>query len=148
MSQIIRRKDTTPTEHAQAAPWLESIEVPPSAKWLFISGQVPPIINSDVDIEDRAAYGDMETQTRGVLLRIEQKLKTAGFSLGDIVKMTVFLVAESKNQKVDLDGFGRAYRDFFGTIAQPNLHTRSRIQVVQLMNPAWLVEIEVIAARV
>jgi enamine deaminase RidA (YjgF/YER057c/UK114 family) len=136
--------DTTPTEHAQAAPWLESVEVPNGARWLFMSGQVPPIINMEAYIEDREAYGDMETQTRGVLHRIEQKLQNAGFSLGDIIKMNGFLVADDKP---DLEGFGRAYRDFFGTSEQPNLHARTRIQVVKLMNPAWLVEIEVIAAK-
>lgn len=129
-------------------PWLESVEVPAGAQWLFVSGQVPPIIDHQMDIEDSAAYGDMETQTRGVLLRLQQKLHNAGFDLGDIVKMTVFLVAEQGvDGKPDLAGFGRAYQNFFGTPNQPNLHARSRIQIAQLMNPAWLVEIEVVTAK-
>lgn len=148
MSNIIRRIDTTPTEHAAAAPWLESVEVPSTARWLFVSGQVPPYLHSEFDIEDKAAYGDMETQTRGVLLRVQQKLKNAGFELADIVKMNAFLVAEQVHgNRPDLEGFGRAYREFFGTTKQPILHARTRIEVVRLMNPAWLVEIEVVAAK-
>jgi len=148
MTDIIRRVDTTPTEHAAAAPWLESVEVPHTARWLFVSGQVPPHVNAEFSLEDRAAYGDMEMQTRGVLLRVQQKLKNAGFELMDIIKMNVFLVAdEAHGNRPDLVGFGRAYREFFGTVQQPALHARTRIEVVRLMNPAWLVEIEVVAAK-
>ncbi len=120
MTEIIRRFDTTPTEHALAAPWLESVEVPQGARWLFVSGQVPPIINTEVDIEDKAAYGDMAVQTRGILLRVKQKLKNAGFDLSDIIKMTAFLVADENTKKPDLEGFGRAYREFFGQIKKGN----------------------------
>jgi enamine deaminase RidA (YjgF/YER057c/UK114 family) len=148
MSEIIRRTDSTPTEHAEAAPWMESVEVPAGARWLFLSGQVPPIIDPQAGIETRAAYGNMERQTRGVMRRIEEKLAQAGFGLGDIVKMNAFLVADDgPHARPDLDGFGRVYREYFGTSKQPLLPARSRIQIVKLMNPAWLVEIEVIAAK-
>lgn len=145
---ITRRPDTTPTEHAAAAPWLESVEVPSNARMLYLSGQVPPIIDSTAPIDSRAAYGDMEQQTFGVLERLRQKLENAGYGLGDIVKLTGFLVGDPEfDGQPDLEGFGRAYRRFFGTDLQPNLHARTRVQVVKLMNPAWLVEIEAIAAR-
>lgn len=146
---IIRRADTTPTEHATAAPWLESVEIPANARMLFVSGQVPPVIDEDAPLESRAAYGDMEQQTHGVLERLQQKLAEAGFGLGDIVKLNGYLVGEQElGDRPDLEGFGRAYRRFFGTEAQPHLHARTRIQVVKLMNPAWLVEIDAIAAKV
>ena len=45
------------------------------------------------------------------------------------------------------DGFMAAYREFFGTPAQPNLPARSVMQVAGLVLPGWRVEIEVIAAR-
>ena len=38
-------------------------------------------------------------------------------------------------------------REFFGTAAQPNLPTRSVMQVAGLVAPGWLVEIEVMAVR-
>jgi enamine deaminase RidA (YjgF/YER057c/UK114 family) len=142
---LIRRADTTPTEHSQAAPWSESVEVPGDAPLLFVSGQVPPVIDPSAPIESRAAYGDMETQTRGVLLRLKAKLENAGYGMRDIVKLQGFLVGEERfGGRPDLDGFGRAYREFF---AQDDLPARTRIEVVRLMNPAWLVEIEAIAAK-
>ena len=142
---LIRRADTTPTEHSQTAPWSESVEVPVGAKLLFVSGQVPPAIDPRAPIESRAAYGDMETQTRGVLQRLKAKLENAGYSMRDIVKLQGFLVGEERfGGRPDLEGFGRAYREFF---AQDDLPARTRIEVVRLMNPAWLVEIEAVAAK-
>lgn len=144
---IIRRADTTPTEHALQAPWLESVTVPAGAALLFVSGQIPPVADARYGLEDRRAYGNMETQTLGVLERLDAKLRAAGFTLGDIVKLTAFLVGEEEFAgRPDLEGFGRAYRRFFGTADQPHLHARTRVQVASLMNPAWLVEIEAVAA--
>jgi len=144
---IVRRPDTTPTEHAQQAPWLESVTVPAGFALLFVSGQVPPVVDARFGIDDRRAYGDMETQATGVLERLDGKLRAAGFALGDVVKLAVFVVGEDAlGGRPDLEGFGRAYRRFFGTVDQPHLHARTRIQVASLMNPAWLVEIEAVAA--
>lgn len=39
------------------------------------------------------------------------------------------------------------YTQFFGTAEQPNLPARSAMIVDQLVNPNWLVEIEVTAVR-
>jgi enamine deaminase RidA (YjgF/YER057c/UK114 family) len=40
----------------------------------------------------------------------------------------------------------RAYRERFGTAQQPNKPARSTMQVSGLVDPGWLVEIEVTAA--
>jgi enamine deaminase RidA (YjgF/YER057c/UK114 family) len=48
---------------------------------------------------------------------------------------------------MDFDGFMKGYTKFFGTKEQPNLPTRSVIQVAGLANPVWLIEIEVTAIR-
>jgi enamine deaminase RidA (YjgF/YER057c/UK114 family) len=145
-ARLIRRADTTPTEHSAAAPWSESVEIPAGARLLYVSGQVPPTIDPGAPIEARAAYGDMETQTRGVLTRLEAKLANAGYVMADLVKLQCFLVGEARcGGRPDLEGFGRAWRAVFG---HADLPARSRIEVVRLMNPAWLVEIEAVAAKV
>jgi len=65
-----------------------------------------------------------------------------------VVKMTVFLVGDpAKGGRMDFAGLMEAYREKFGTAAQPNLPTRSAVQVAALANPGWLVEIEVTAVR-
>ena len=142
---LIRRADTTPTEHSQAAPWSESVEIPAGVPLLFVSGQVPPVVDATQPIESAAAYGDMETQTRGVLRRLEAKLANAGYAMRDLVKVTAFMVGEARfGGRPDLAGFGRAWREVFSADMLP---ARSRIEVVRLMNPAWLVEIEAVAAK-
>lgn len=142
---LVRRADTTPTEHSQAAPWSESVEIPAGVPILFVSGQVPPVIDKSQAIQSQAAYGDMETQTRGVLKRLETKLANAGYTMADLVKLQCFMVGEERlGGRLDLEGFGRAYREFF---ASDDLPARTRIEVVKLMNPAWLVEIEAVAAK-
>ena len=143
---LTRRNDTTPTEHSQAAPWSESVEIPPNARVLWISGQVPPVVDKRQPIESRAAYGDMETQTRGVLARLATKLANAGYTMNDLVKVQCFLVGEERfGGRPDLEGFGRAWREVFGAADLP---ARTRIEVLRLMNPAWLVEIEAVAAKI
>ncbi len=145
MSKLVRRSDTTPTEHSQAAPWSESVEIPAGARVLYVSGQVPPVIDAGQPIESREAYGDMETQTRGVLNRLAAKLANAGYGMADIVKLQCFLVGEARfGGRPDLEGFGRAYREVFATDTLP---ARTRIEVLRLMNPAWVIEIEAVAAK-
>ena len=67
---------------------------------------------------------------------------------GRRAKMKVFLVGDPKmDGKMDFAGFMKGYTQFFGTEAQPNLPARSAMQVVALVNPSWLVEIEVTVVR-
>lgn len=75
-------------------------------------------------------------------------LARIGLGLGDIVKMTVFLVADpSKDNKLDFAGLMTGYTKFFGTKEQPDKPARSAVQVVALVAPGALVEIEVIAVK-
>jgi enamine deaminase RidA (YjgF/YER057c/UK114 family) len=48
---------------------------------------------------------------------------------------------------MDFAGMMTAYREFFGTKQQPNKPARSTMQVAGLVDPGWLVEIEVTAAK-
>jgi enamine deaminase RidA (YjgF/YER057c/UK114 family) len=68
--------------------------------------------------------------------------------MGDVVKMQVFLVGDpAKGGKMDFAGFMDGYTQYFGTEAQPNLPSRSVMQVAALAAPGFLVEIEVTAVR-
>jgi enamine deaminase RidA (YjgF/YER057c/UK114 family) len=69
-----------------------------------------------------------------------------GMSVGDIIKMQAFLVAPDGG-KLDFDGFMAGYSKYFGTKEQPNLPVRSAMAVQALVNPGWLVELEVTAVR-
>ncbi|KQX29638.1 RidA family protein [Variovorax sp. Root434] len=126
-----------------------AVEVPGSFTNVYLSGQVPPLQDATQPKNSAAAYGgDTKGQTVGVLKAIEKSLTGLGLTMGDVVKMQVFLVGDpAKDNKMDFAGFMEGYTQFFGTTAQPNLPSRSAMQVAALANPAYLVEIEVVAVR-
>jgi enamine deaminase RidA (YjgF/YER057c/UK114 family) len=130
------------------SPILLGATVPAGAALTFLSGQVPPVIDKQAPPDSPRAYGDTKTQTVGVLTRIKTALETIGLGMGDVVKMTVFLVGDpAKDGKMDFKGFSEGYAEFFGIAAQPNIVARSTMQVAALVNPGWLVEIEVVAVK-
>ena len=128
-------------------PIAQSVEIPAGTTTLYVSGQVPPVVDEAAPEGSRAAYGDTETQTVGVLERIDAALENAGYSMDDVVKMQVFLVGDPEmDGAMDFEGFMRGYTQFFGA-ERGNLPARSAMQVASLVVPGWLVEIEVTAAR-
>lgn len=125
-----------------------AVEVPAGVTTVMVSGMVPAVADAGAPRNSLASFGDTRTQTASVLSRIETSLKAIGLSLGDVVRMQVFLVGDpDKGGRMDFDGFMAAYTERFGTAAQPNLPARSVMQVAGLVNPGWLVEIEVTAVR-
>jgi enamine deaminase RidA (YjgF/YER057c/UK114 family) len=128
-------------------PIAQSVEVPAGATILYVSGQVPPVIDESAEQGSRAAYGDTETQTVGVLERVEAALENGGFTMDDVVKMQVFLVGDPEmDGEMDFAGFMRGYTQFFSA-ERGNLPARSAMEIAGLVVPGWLVEIEVMAAR-
>jgi enamine deaminase RidA (YjgF/YER057c/UK114 family) len=90
----------------------------------------------------------MKTQAHSALTKIAANLKSMGLEMKDVVKMQVFLVGDAANAgKLDFAGFMASYKEFFGTPEQPNLPARSAMKVAGLVNPGWLIEIEVAAVR-
>lgn len=130
------------------SPILSSVTVPAGLETLYLSGQVPPVADISADVTSSAAYGDTKNQAIGIFRKIEALLKAQGYALGDVVKLTVFLVGDPKlGGKQDFKGFSEAYSQFFGTADQPNKVARSTIQVAALANPGFLVEIEATAVK-
>src|ERR1700728_3211650 len=113
----------------------------------YLSGAVPPVINKDAPKGTTAAYGDMETQTTNALISIKGTLERLGLDMGDVIKMTAFMVADPATNKLDFEGFMTGYKKYFGTAEQPNKPARSAVQIAALVAPGALVEIEVIAAK-
>jgi enamine deaminase RidA (YjgF/YER057c/UK114 family) len=124
-------------------PIAQAVEVKGPVTTYYVSGQVPPAVNKDADPQDAAAYGDITTQTVGVLNRIKGILEGLGLTMADVVKMQVFLV-HTPSAPMDFGAFMKGYTQFF---SQPNLPARSVVGVASLANPGFLVEIEVIAVK-
>ena len=129
-----------------ASPISTSVSVPAGGRLVYVSGTVPDVIDPNAPEGSVARYGDTEAQTRSVLKKVEAALVAQGLGLGDVVMMRVFLVAPP-GQRMDFAGMMNAYRDHFGTASQPNKPARSTMQVAGLVDPGWLVEIEVTAAK-
>lgn len=141
---------------AQAAPAIErtvsgptatissSASLPPGSRIVFISGTTPSPL--DPAVPDN--LGDTRQQTLSVLTKIKAQLETLGMDMGDVVKMTVFLVGVPENGgRMDSAAMNEVFRTFFGTAEQPNRPTRSTIQVAALGRPTMYVEIEAVAAK-
>jgi enamine deaminase RidA (YjgF/YER057c/UK114 family) len=84
------------------------------------------------------AKGDFYGQTRFVLQKIEQVLANAGFTLADVVRTRMFVTDISRWEDI-----GRAHGEFFKNIKP----VTSMIEVSALIDPDYLVEIEVTAIR-
>jgi enamine deaminase RidA (YjgF/YER057c/UK114 family) len=128
------------------SPIAASVEVPGGNRVVYLSGTVPDVADPSAAAGSAQRYGDTATQTRSILRKIDTQLKQHGMGLGDIVMMRVFLVAPPGQAWMDFAGMMTAYREFFGTAAQPNKPARSTLQAASLVDPGWLVEIEATAA--
>ena len=129
-------------------PIATAVEVPAGRTVVYVSGQVPAAIDPAAPADSVAAYGDTKAQTISVMNKIKGVLEGMGLTMGDVVKMQVFLAGDpAKEGKMDFAGFMEGYGQFYGTKEQPNLPARSTMQVAALVNPGVLVEIEVTAVR-
>lgn len=124
-----------------------------SAVWagnmLFVSGTSPsPVTPADRAKGTPAVYGDTKAQAVSVLGKIETTLKEQGLTMGDVVMMHVYLVADPANAgKMDFSGMNAGFTQFFGTAAQPNKPARTTVQIVGLVGGGALVEIDAVAVK-
>jgi enamine deaminase RidA (YjgF/YER057c/UK114 family) len=129
------------------SPISASAEAPAGSRIVWVSGTVPDAADPAAPAGSVGRYGDTAAQTRSILRKIEAQLKQHDMDLGDIVMMRVFLVAPPGQARMDFAGMMAAYREFFGTPAQPRKPARSTLQAAGLVDPGWLVEIEATAAK-
>jgi len=139
----IERTYPTPTAFIAS-----TVTVPAGTELIFLSGQLPAVADPAAAPGTVEAYGDTETQSASTFAKIEKLLQDQGLGMGDVVSMTVYLMAAPGSDRMDFAAMMRAYGKYFGTAEQPNRPSRSTVQVAGLAAPGFLVEIEVTAARV
>ena len=123
-----------------------AVEVPAGKKVVYLSGAGPTVVDKTAKPNSVAAFGDTKQQAASTLEAIAATLKDLKLDMKDVVKMTVFLVGDpAKDGNIDFAGFMDAYKVYFGGPEHPNLPARSTVKVAALVNPGWLIEIEVIA---
>jgi reactive intermediate/imine deaminase len=104
-----------------------------SGRMVVVSGQVP------ADAQGRVVGpGDPVAQVRQVFENLATALAAAGATMGQVVKLTVYLT-----DLADLDAF-RQVRDEYICAQRPP--ASSLVQVSRLVHPDFRVEIEALAA--
>jgi 2-iminobutanoate/2-iminopropanoate deaminase len=122
-----QKKINTPDAPAAIGPYNQAIRY---GQFIFTSGQVA------LDPTSGELVGeDVQAQTHQVFKNLQAVLESAGASLANVVKTTVFLA-----QMSDFQAMNAVYADYFTGIAP----ARSTIAVLELPRKA-LVEIECIA---
>lgn len=129
-------------------PFLMGVTVPGGRELVILSGHTPPVVDPAAAPDSVKAFGNTYRQAVGVFEELRKSLARLGLTMSHLVKLQVFLVGDpARGGRMDNEGFSRAYAEFFGTPDQPHLVARTRVQVVGLVNPGWLVEAEAVAVR-
>jgi enamine deaminase RidA (YjgF/YER057c/UK114 family) len=129
------------------SPIVSAVTVPPGFTTYYISGTPAGPKNPTAPEGSPDRWGDTTQQTADSLNKLEATLKQLGLTFGDVVKATVFIVADPNNGgKINFPAMNAEWSKRFGTATQPNKPARSTVEV-KLATPGALVEIELIAVK-
>jgi enamine deaminase RidA (YjgF/YER057c/UK114 family) len=121
--------------YAAGGPWEDIIGYSRAVQvgnTLEISGTVAANENGVV------GKGDFYAQTKFIFEKLRPVLEKAGFSFADVTRTRIFMTDISKWEDV-----GRAHGEFFKNVKPAT----SLLEVSALINPDYLVEIEVTAMK-
>jgi enamine deaminase RidA (YjgF/YER057c/UK114 family) len=129
------------------SPIASAVTVPPGYTTYYISGTPAGPKNPSAPEGSPDRWGDTTQQTADSLNKLEATLKQLGLTFGDVVKATVFIVADPNNGgKINFPAMNAEWSKRFGTATQPNKPARSTVEV-KLATPGALIEIEMIAVK-
>ncbi|PKR90192.1 RidA family protein [Pleomorphomonas diazotrophica] len=117
--------------HAPVAAYSHQAEVPAGARWLVMAGQVGMRPDGSLPV-------DPAEQLEVALDNVRHNLEAAGMGIGDLVKMTTYLVGE-----VDPDRRRQIFGAFFGD----HRPCTTLLYVSALGTPALKAEVDAWAAR-
>lgn len=126
---------------------MERINYSSGAKWEDIVGYSRAVQVGDhlevagtvaADESGPVAKGDAYAQTKFILNKISMVLEQAGFALTDVVRTRLFVTDIARWQE-----YGKAHGEFFKDIKPAT----SMIEVKALIDPEYLIEIEVTAIK-
>lgn len=110
-----------------------SVEIPPNARWLYLSGTI------GVDENGNTPDG-FEAQHEQIWRNTLKLLEHAGMGPEDIVRLNVYTTDASGIR------FLRPHREKY--IGQRPMPASTWVVVSQLAQPQWVVEMETVAAKV
>ena len=121
---------TTSISPALGGGYAQAVQLEQFSRLLFISGQTPELENSPLP----PAFED---QCRFAWRNVESRLKAAGFSLDNLVSVTVFLADRS---------YARANRAIRAEVLGQRTPALT-VVAATLLDTEWMVEINAIAAE-
>lgn len=126
----MKRHNPMPVLNSYDAIYAHGVEVPSTARTIYISGQV------GVGSDGRVVDGGIEAQCRQAIANIEAVLTSSGMTLDNLVKITVFLT-----RREDLLVLRDVRASYLAVAPAVTV-----VIVAGLHDPGWLVEIEAVAA--
>jgi 2-iminobutanoate/2-iminopropanoate deaminase len=126
----MKRHNPMPVLKSYDAIYAHGVEVPSSARIIYVSGQV------GVGSDGRVVDGGFEAQCRQAIANVEAVLASSRMTLNDLVKITVFLT-----RREDLPLLRDVRANHLAVAPAVTV-----IIVAGLHDPDWLVEIEAVAA--
>lgn len=129
---------------------LDGVKVGDDMEIFFLSGQLPSPVDPAKpmsQVKSLEDMGDTKAQTISTLNKIKSLLEAQGYSMSDLVKLSLFVAADPRLGKMDFAGANEGFKQFFGTAENPNTVARSTFQVAALVGPYFLIEIEAIAVK-
>jgi 2-iminobutanoate/2-iminopropanoate deaminase len=128
----MKRHNPFPVLPAYEAVFAHGIEVPAGARTIYVSGQV------GVDKDGKTVDDEFEPQCRQAIANVEAVLGAAGMALANTVKINVYLTRREDIPRLrDVRANHLAVAPAVTVVLVAGLH-----------DPAWLVEIEAVAAEV
>jgi enamine deaminase RidA (YjgF/YER057c/UK114 family) len=127
--------------------FMDRINYSSGAKWEDIVGYSRAVqVGNHIEVAGTVAAdengvvgkGDVYAQTRFILQKVQGVLEKAGFGMKDVVRTRLFVTDISKWEEV-----GKAHGEFFRNIKPAT----SMIEISSLIDPDYLIEIEVTAIR-
>lgn len=134
------------TRGGEDRPFADSVTVAPGAGLFFTWGVTPSprakaIARGATD--PAARYGDTYAQTRALMTQLTDDLRELGLTLRDVIAVRANLVAEPE---LDLDGWNRAFGEFFGNPTNPHRPARTTVGISRLFHPDYRAEVEFVVA--
>ncbi len=111
-----------------ALPFAKAVE---AGGWLYVSGQVPR------DSDGEIVIGNISVQARVTLENLKSVLESAGYSLRDVVRVTVWL-----DDPRDFAGFNKVYARYFEAA-----HAPARVCVQARMMSDLKLEVDCVAYK-
>lgn len=119
----------------------------PNTALYWTAGMLAPVLDERLPRTDRGHRGDMKTQARNTLLRLQENLTAVGLSFKDVVYLRAFLGPDAHlDGSFDYDGWNAAYGEFFNTADNPHKPARTTVTTPTFGDPSTLIEIEIVAA--